>query len=76
MRGAVDSVCVSQRDDSLNMFLSLRVEDEDKDNSLSQTGAGQGTHKGGRLKGQLLSCFHAIKRPKYNEEGGFHTFIV
>lgn len=76
MRGAVDSVCVSQRDDSRNMFLSLRVEDEDKDNSLSQTGAGQGTHKGGRLKGQLLSCFNAIKRLKYNEEGGFHTFIV
>jgi len=68
----IQCVWVSQRDDRLN----LRVEDEDKDNSLSQTGAGQRTHKGERLKGQLLSCFHAIKRPKYNEEGGFHIFIV
>lgn len=64
---------MSQRDDSLNMFLSLRVKDEDKDNSLSQTGAGQSWWE---TEGQLLSCFHAKKRTKYNGGVEFYTFIV
>lgn len=55
VRGAIDlEAYVSHRDDSLNMFLSLRVRNVDKDN-VSQTGAGQRTHKGGKVKGQLLS---------------------
>ncbi len=62
---------MSQRDDSLNMFLSLRVKDEDKDNSLGDKQ--ELVKEGGRMKGSC-SLVSMLKKGQ-NIMGGGYLYI-
>ncbi len=60
---------MSQRDDSLNMFLSLRVKDEDKDNSHGDKQ--ELVKEGGRMKGSCSLVSMLKKGQNIMGGGGF-----